>query len=520
MSNIEFPFTDYSSGDENDTNILIAQNGNVSETGETSSSPTVQTQVTYPTQLFISETSKGGVCLLVDGYTYTKHRISQDVTQWHCIQRSVCKARLHTKGDLVICKKNVHTHEGNSYLFENYRVKAGMKRKASETQEGTHSILSSSINQLSEAAAVYMPKMDTLKRTIVRSRRKAYNVPPEPTSLAIFEIPEFYTVTDKGDSFLLYDSGIQSGDKRILIFGSDKNLEMLSTSSVWLADGTFKTVPGLFYQLYVIHALKGSQNLFKNGHLLPSLFILSPNKSEESYTKMWNQVSILCPDACPTHLIVDFEKAVINSFSKQFPHTEVKGCFFHLCQNVWRKVQQLGLATRYKQDSEFALKVRMLPSLAFATPTDIPELFNQLFMELPLETYDLALYFESTYIGRQIANSTLTIPPLFSLKMWNHHFMVRFGLPRTTNAVEAWHRSFGCHMSCHHPSMWRFLDKLKKEQSLVEVKQAFYITGRKPPKRRCYDERESSLGNLIDGYLTRPKDEFLRGVAYYFTFND
>ena len=53
MSHIEFPSTDYSPGDENDTNILIAQNGNGSET---SSSPTVQTQVTYPTQLFISET--------------------------------------------------------------------------------------------------------------------------------------------------------------------------------------------------------------------------------------------------------------------------------------------------------------------------------------------------------------------------------------------------------------------------------------------------------------------------------
>ena len=84
--------------------------------------------------------------------------MTQDVTQWHCIHRGVCKARLHTKGDLVICKKNVHTHESNSDIFETYRVKAGMKRKASETHEGTHSILSSSINQLSEAAAVSLPR--------------------------------------------------------------------------------------------------------------------------------------------------------------------------------------------------------------------------------------------------------------------------------------------------------------------------------------------------------------------------
>ena len=122
---------------------------------------------------------------------------------------------------------------------------------------------------------------------------------------------------------------------------------------------------------------------------------------------MWIKVSDFCPDACPTHLIVDFEKAAINAFSAHFPNTHVKVCFFHLCQNVWRKIQQFCLATRYKQDTEFAIKVRMLPSLAFAIPTDIPELLNQLFLDLPPEAYDLALYFESTYIGRHTANSAL-----------------------------------------------------------------------------------------------------------------
>ena len=38
----------------------------------------------------------------------------------------------------------------------------------------------------------------------------------------------------------------------------------------------------------------------------------------------------------------------------------------------------------------------MIPALAFATLTDVPELFNQLFMELPTDAYDLALYIEST----------------------------------------------------------------------------------------------------------------------------
>ena len=159
----------------------------------------------------------------------------------------------------------------------------------------------------------------------------------------------------------------------------------------------------------------------------------------------------------------------------------------------------------------------MLPALAFATPTDIPELFNNLFLQLPVEAYDLALYFEATYIGRHIANSPLLSSPLFPMEMWNNHFMVQHGLPRTNNAVEAWHRSFACHMSCHHPSVWRFLTILKREQGLVEVKQAFYISERNPSKRRYFEEREKVLENLVESYLLRPKFLKRSFLSFYFS---
>ena len=48
MSNIEFPFTDYSSGDENDTNILIAQNGNVSELAKHPQAPLSRLRLPIP----------------------------------------------------------------------------------------------------------------------------------------------------------------------------------------------------------------------------------------------------------------------------------------------------------------------------------------------------------------------------------------------------------------------------------------------------------------------------------------
>ena len=58
-----------------------------------------------------------------------------------------------------------------TFVFVNNRIKAGVNRKVSKTQEGTHSIITSSIDQLNEGVAVHLPKIDTQNRSIVRSRR-------------------------------------------------------------------------------------------------------------------------------------------------------------------------------------------------------------------------------------------------------------------------------------------------------------------------------------------------------------
>ena len=63
------------------------------------------------------------------------------------------------------------------------------------------------------------------------------------------------------------------------------------------------------------------------------------------------------------------------------------------------------------------------------------------------------------------------------------------------------------------------LESVKKEQGLIEVKHAFYLTGRDPPKRKFNVDREKALETLVDGYLTRPKMAFLRGVAHQFPFS-
>lgn len=67
--------------------------------------------------------------------------------------------------------------------------------------------------------------------------------------------------------------------------------------------------------------------------------------------------------------------------------------------------------------------------------------------------------------------------PRFAISLWNVQDRIENGLPRTNNTVEGWHRSFQSGVGAHHPNIWRFLDVLKREQSLNElnISQMFFF---------------------------------------------
>ena len=51
-------------------------------------------------------------------------------------------------------------------------------------------------------------------------------------------------------------------------------------------DGTFKTVPLLFQQMYTIHAPVGGEN----ARVLPLVYALMMGKSEECYTQLFQEL--------------------------------------------------------------------------------------------------------------------------------------------------------------------------------------------------------------------------------------
>ena len=72
---------------------------------------------------------------------------------------------------------------------------------------------------------------------------------------------------------------------------------------------------------------------------------------------------------------MDFERAAINAVEETFPQATVAGCYFHLGQSVYRRVQGLGLTEQFGADGEFKLRVKKLAALAFLPPEFVVEGF-------------------------------------------------------------------------------------------------------------------------------------------------
>jgi hypothetical protein len=197
--------------------------------------------------------------IVVDGYVYVKQKtLANNVISYECEQRrgrgrglSVCKAKIKIGDNMIIVGYvNTHSHAPDEAHIEVLQVRARIKRRAEETEEAAQQILGQELQQLSQAAAVQMAPLRTVRRAIRSTKQKANAVHPVPTDRT-FAIPDEYTTLENGEGFLLHDSGTNDPN-RILVFGTNRTMTLVQQSPHWFMDGTFKVVPELFYQLYTV----------------------------------------------------------------------------------------------------------------------------------------------------------------------------------------------------------------------------------------------------------------------------
>ena len=460
-------------------------------------------------------TERGARKLIKDGYIYVfKKRLANDISSWECELRRKGQCRATVKlepTDEYICMLNEHTHPPSQTKCEVTQVKVGIKRRATETRDNARNILAVEVGNISQAAAVNLPSMINLGRSIRSQRQIRFDHPNPVAREAIPAIPLELTQTQTGEQFLIYDSGIGDND-RILIFGAPDELQLLRDSPHWFCDGTFKVSPGIFFQVYTIHAMV-------NGQVIPCIYALLPNKTEVQYNRLFRHVSdALNRENHPEDILTDFERAAINAAANVFDGTEIKGCFFHLCSNVWKRIQASGLQPRYNADPEFANTLRMLLALALVPEDDMIRFFEQ-YCDYARNLYhqdcdQVIDYFEETYVGLFRRNAPRRAP-MFDQTLWNMFHRTILELPRTSNSVEGWHRSFQTTVSTVHPSFGRFLEALKQEQAHNRVQLLQALGGHPaPPQRRRYADNNQRLIQLVDNFQNMEPIQYLRSVAH------
>lgn len=351
-----------------------------------------------------------------------------------------------------------------------------------------------------------------MRRTLRIQRRGAGNPLPVPLRRDGFDIPERYQVTHNDERFLAYDSGVDDVD-RMLIYATQRNIDVLRSADHWFMDGTFKVVPQVFYQLYTVHALQADR-------VIPCVYALLPNKTGQTYRGLLRQLLEIDQGLRPNTVLTDYEIGAVAAIQEVFPQAVVQGCFYHLAQCVWRKVQDLGFAQAYRDDEDYSVNVRMIPGLAFVPEDEVLDAYETLAEEFEGDDRLTPVldYFEDTFIGRPTRRNGRRAPR-FPISLWNVHDRVEEGLPRTNNTVEGWHRSFQSNVGAHHPTIWRFLDVLKREQSLNEVNITQMVAGFAPnPQRKQYLDSAARISAIVRDFQNRHILTYLRGIAYNLQF--
>jgi len=92
----------------------------------------------------------------------------------------------------------------------------------------------------------------------------------------------------------------------------------------------------LFHQMYVICVLLRDS-------LISCLYAFISNKSQSTYEELLQSIQNKCQELAfqsdPSTVITEFELAIISAVGSMFgPHTKSHDCFYHLMQNMWRKI--------------------------------------------------------------------------------------------------------------------------------------------------------------------------------------
>lgn len=279
----------------------------------------------------------------------------------------------------------------------------------------------------------------------------------------------------------------------------------------------------LSFQVYVIRAKQRDA-------FVSVAYALLPTKTRTTYERLFQGLVEVCTtngwDLRPRNVMMDFEEAAMAAVSSTWGvPTNVRGCFFHLTQSTWRKIQQLGQVESYKQDAVFRHFCGMMDGLAFLPVDKVQEGMDFLRTVVPANANDLLDYFDATYVsGRMQAQAgdglRLNLqrnPPKFPPHIWNVHEPTITGESRTNNACEGWNNAIRAVIGHAHPALCKLVKGLQTDAQRNHILLLQAETGLHQERvHRKRDQLQRRLHNLCSDYRANvlTLEQFMRSIGH------
>ena len=399
---------------------------------------------------------KRGQMCSYNGYCYALNKNRPDGHRyWDCKDRRQytppCKGRLITVGSDTVSKENSHCHPpsvrevGVEHFLSDLRTE--------NSNETPANIIREKLLQAPDAVKSSLPAAHNMKKMILDYRRKERGCPVSTaTCAAEVDIPLSLRDDSDGGLFVLDDLTTSAG-KRIVAFSSESCLAVLNQAhEVTYIDGTFKTSPKYFKQIWIVRGHIGTA-------CVPLMYFLIEDKSGPSYSRALELIKFHCPAFNSSMFMVDFEKSEHSGLRTHFPNAAIKGCLFHWKQCLLRKFRKLP---GYLDNELMKSALHAVYGLAFVPVDDVS--IGWTFLKSTLAQYPatatFVTYFESTWLNN----------PAYPIEMWNHYDSTLSDDPRTNNFSEGSNNALNTAAGCSSPSISRLMDILRRFNAEAELK--------------------------------------------------
>lgn len=277
---------------------------------------------------------------------------------------------------------------------------------------------------------------------------------------------------------------------RTIVFCSQEAMKILAASQIVHMDGTFKSCPDLFSQVYIISG-------YYRGESMPLAYVLMQRKTRAAYERVFRSLKMLALSVCPTGLtpamiVTDFETGIIPAIAIEFPNSYHHGCYFHYTQALLRWYSENGRINDLRTNSQYLDNFKLKCAMALLPVEHIPTA-NEIINQNCSNIQEFNDYVTNFWIPKA-------------------HMLSCYGCieTRTNNTSEGYNSYFHTLIGSSQRNIWAFFFKIKEEEAYALLRKSQLDDGATPRAKKAeYTRLNNNLLQWKSSYNNQQNHDIL-----------